>query len=679
MRWNTMNMNNIERNQLDYILTDVLPSELSEQFSYRYFYEYLITKSTEINKIISLVKKKKNDNTEKMFDGCGNWRTIPLSYTIMKQLRSKRSISLLQPLGALQLFLFVTAYQKEILTLLQQKSVFSLRYHKQNNDLYYKNKNKSVTSYFIDMTEKTGKEIIEQTGMYFDVGPYKSIANFTSSEEWLLLNSKYKYFIKTDFKACFDSIYTHTFKWIIAKDVNDAKNFKNSNIYTTIDRILMNVNALTSNGIVVGPEFSRMVAELLLQNIDCEVCSKLLEKGVVVNENYNVYRFVDDVFIFADSEELATDIVDLYSHIARKFLLDLNEKKEFRKKVPFVLETWLNDTNLFTNRVVALLFNSNSDINVRVNQFQQEHTADDEKTHLLKSKRLSTSKRTIMNQANELICKYEDNSKTIVAYFLGTILNKVGRNKDKYRIFESDVSERTVFEFMELVIYVYSFFPNFSNTQKLLSIISYIKDEFKIYDYNDELQRLFEKYRFIFEKADLNDVVNLILFCRQAKIEIPHLQEEKIVKCLYEKDDPVLWATYLLYSDYSQKYYREIRDLIGRLLIERLDSIVNKNSIYTYREFWWVLVFNKSPHITEEEQTKINEIINELKNSDAENDPGIILGKIFIDFLKTSTKQFFEWDIYNKDLLRSITFKTRQRSIYKNYKEKPHSLYWSSI
>lgn len=108
---------------------------------------------------------------------------------------------------------------------------------------------------------------------------------------------------------CHDVRYsTHTFKWLIGKDVNDTKDFKNTNIYTTIDRILQNINTRTSNGIVVGPEFSRMIAEILLQAIDRTVYSKLLNSGKAVGENYNVYRFVDDIFIFAESEELANEL-----------------------------------------------------------------------------------------------------------------------------------------------------------------------------------------------------------------------------------------------------------------------------------------------------------------------------------------------------------------------------------
>ena len=172
-----------------------------------------------------------------------------------------------------------------------------------------------------------------------------------------MLNSKYAYFIKTDYKACFDSIYTHTYTWLIGKDSIDTNEFdNNSNIYSTIDRVLQNINARRSNGIVVGPEFSRMIAELMLQFIDVGVNSRLLNSGVICGQDYNVYRYVDDIFIFAKTEELANLIVELYSELARKYLLRLNESKLYRSKVPFVLEGWLIEANLFTNRICEMLF-----------------------------------------------------------------------------------------------------------------------------------------------------------------------------------------------------------------------------------------------------------------------------------------------------------------------------------
>lgn len=524
-----MDLNNLKRNQLDYILTDVLPTELSDRFTFSYFYEYLINHNAEITEMINFLLKMKNKSKqETLFNGGNNWITMPLKYTIMKDLHSEREISLLQPMAAVQLFAFIAIYQKELLTILDKNSFFSLRFHHRNNDLCYKNKNKAVIQYFFDESTVAGRDIIEQTGMFFDINPYKSIASFTSSEDWLVLNSKYNYFIRTDYKACFDSIYTHTFKWLIGKDVNDTKDFKNANIYTSIDRILQNINARTSNGIVVGPEFSRMIAEILLQSIDNSVYSKLLNKGIVAGENYNIFRFVDDIFIFAESEKLANDIVDIYAEASRKYLLRLNDAKLYKNKVPFVLDEWLNATNLFTNRASATLFASKEEQRDSLEKQIDNNVSNvNLKPFLLKARALANGKRSIMNQLNELICKYETKDRTIVAYFLGMILNKVSRNKGKITIFKENVSESTVINFLDLIFYAYSFFPNFNNTQRLLSIISYVRDEYDIFEQKEKLQALINRYAFIFEKGNLNDIVNLILFCKQAQIEIPYKQEEK--------------------------------------------------------------------------------------------------------------------------------------------------------
>ena len=383
----SMDLNNIERNQLDYFLTDVLPTELSDRFTYIYFYKYLISKNKDIQSMIRHQIKAKNDNnSDILFSGSKSWCSMPLKYTIMKQLHSEREISLLQPIAAVELFLFISTYQKEILSILDKNAIFSLRYHKRNNELVYKNTKKSVIKYFSDLQSETDKEVLEQTGMFFDIGPFKSIAQFTSSEEWFLLNSKYKFFIRTDYKSCFDSIYTHTFNWIIGKDVNDTKKFNNGSIYSSIDRILMNINARTSNGIVVGPEFSRMIAEILLQAIDREVYSRLLNQGTIAGINYNVYRYVDDIFIFAQSEKLANIVVDLYAEVARKYLLQLNETKLYRSKVPFVLEEWLNDTNSFTNKISALLFRNKEEVEalIKANKEKYEDKLQSEEfTHYL--------------------------------------------------------------------------------------------------------------------------------------------------------------------------------------------------------------------------------------------------------------------------------------------------------
>ncbi|MEA4830866.1 MAG: hypothetical protein VB121_12910, partial [Enterococcus thailandicus] len=82
-----MDLNNIKRNQLDYFLTDILPVELSELFTYNYFYDFLLKKKDNVEEMVNKVIKSKNKSSSSavLFWG-SNWVTIPLKYTIMKNL-----------------------------------------------------------------------------------------------------------------------------------------------------------------------------------------------------------------------------------------------------------------------------------------------------------------------------------------------------------------------------------------------------------------------------------------------------------------------------------------------------------------------------------------------------------------------------------------------------------------
>ena len=60
-----------------------------------------------------------------------------------------------------------------------------------------------------------------------------------------------------------------------------------------------------THGIVIGPEFSRIFAEILLQSIDVKVKNKLLSykssnyiHGIVEGVHYTIKRYVDDYFLF---------------------------------------------------------------------------------------------------------------------------------------------------------------------------------------------------------------------------------------------------------------------------------------------------------------------------------------------------------------------------------------------
>ena len=88
--------NNIERNKLDYLLTDIMPVEVSELFSYAKFYEYLLSKQSNLDRILSQMRALKAGNAETPFAGgkWGSWATTPLKFNILKGTNSVRELNL---------------------------------------------------------------------------------------------------------------------------------------------------------------------------------------------------------------------------------------------------------------------------------------------------------------------------------------------------------------------------------------------------------------------------------------------------------------------------------------------------------------------------------------------------------------------------------------------------------
>lgn len=52
------------------------------------------------------------------------------------------------------------------------------------------------------------------------------------------------------------------------------------------------------DGIIIGPEFSRIYAEIILQRIDLELEKQLEKEEIFRNKDYIFYRYVDDGFLF---------------------------------------------------------------------------------------------------------------------------------------------------------------------------------------------------------------------------------------------------------------------------------------------------------------------------------------------------------------------------------------------
>src|SRR3546814_15117433 len=92
------------------------------------------------------------------------------------------------------------------------------------------------------------------------------------------------------------NVYSHTITWAV-KDKLLAKEFKSAYSFEAqFDKLMQRANYNETNGIVVGPEFSRVFAEIILQRVDQKVIANLAVNGLVFNRDYEIRSYVDDFF-----------------------------------------------------------------------------------------------------------------------------------------------------------------------------------------------------------------------------------------------------------------------------------------------------------------------------------------------------------------------------------------------
>lgn len=660
-----MPSHNIERNKLDYILTDLMPVEITELFSLNQFYKYLLENQTQLEKVISKMQEIKAKNESVMFEN--GWATAPLKFNILKGNDSQREMSLMQPLSVLNVYLFLECYQKELLVLLKENSVFSLRYHRKNSDLYYKKRIKKVAEYYQPTSKIIDKGVLQQTGAFFKIYKFNSISSFTGSSIWQQLNFKYSNFARMDYKSCFDSIYTHVYKWISQKNVVDSKDAKNASLYVTIDRILENINAKSSNGVIVGPEFSRMIVELLLQQIDVEVKIKLSKLGLEKDIDYNIFRYVDDIFIFANSSNNIDEIINTITDVAQKYLLRPNELKLFKCSTPFTLNHWISRTRELADKL-SYLFNDSKELKA----------LEDDKKHLVKSGYLAIEK--LKNDFNALICDFPNEKRTIVSFALSTLLNNISKKKDGVKLFKVN-SENQAFQILELALYIFAFCPCFEHTQRIISMIVYFDDELKFLEnklHHSKLQKAFDKYSFIFLRSNLNDICNLLLFFSEYKLILPTSCEDKVFHKIKGMDNPLLLANYLLYSRYYEPYYTNILGQVEDQIQCCINHITDGEEMLQ-KEFWYIIIFNNCPFLSPTVKSKMQEIIDRIKYPSPKY-PNQILINMVCDFLSSGHNNlFFTWGVHKFSASKQIAFRTYQRSLFRQYKNKNSLMLYGSL
>ena len=259
----------------------------------------------------------------------------PYKFRSRRNNGKSRELSIPHPHSAVQMAAFIHEYRDSILYY-TNRSNFSIRHPHKVARLYAKTA--SVFEGLIDR-ESFG---IEQSDLeysyvssYFSYRRYNNIHRFYSSPEFQACERKYPHLVRADVSKCFDSVYTHTVSWV-TNGVRASKKQRatNTTFGGKFDRLMQYLNYAETSGIVIGPELSRIFAEIILQEVDVRTEQKLSNEGLIRGTHYEIMRYVDDYFIFLADPQKAPAVEEILATQLAVFKLHLNEQKQRHFETP---------------------------------------------------------------------------------------------------------------------------------------------------------------------------------------------------------------------------------------------------------------------------------------------------------------------------------------------------------
>ena len=346
------------------LFSDVLPYECPIIFSNRYLYRFLAKylwtgEEQKIDNITWNVLKQskrldqKDANTfAALLFGCyehgkpisdlrhkNSALFYPYQFNIAHKINKNRTLSIIHPYNQWQVVEFYEQYKYSILYLCNQSNYSIRKPHKIAQYFYYRDRlHRKLLGHESDKVELFFNEY-ENLKTYFSYKKYSNIYKFYEDYRYQRAEKKFKYLVKFDLQSCFDSIYTHTISWATAGGADKVKvlpGYHGSWVGDAFDNLMQSVNARETNGIVIGPEFSRIFAEIILQYIDQKVEQELLEKNLRQKSTYECYRYVDDYFLFYNDEKDKNLFMESLTKRLKEFKLQISPSKTEEFERPFI-------------------------------------------------------------------------------------------------------------------------------------------------------------------------------------------------------------------------------------------------------------------------------------------------------------------------------------------------------
>lgn len=505
------------------VLTDMLPFEVPPTFTNRGFFAFLRDHRVEIeagqlrwkdggpglDRVISLLFGIKKSvvpmtKTAREWGALMNWRavplkscqfdTIPFNFRVAHNIEG-RTLSVVHPRNQVKVADF---YSRHSATIIYYTSIsrFSIRHPVSVARFSYFND--KLHEQVVDKTssglEEDGREY-EQLGSYFVYRNYRNIHRFFESYKYHRCEKKYNAMVQIDISKCFDSIYTHSLPWsIIGK--NQTKfhlDGSKSTFGGRFDAIIQQLNQNETNGIVIGPEFSRIFAEIILQSADVELERALSARANLTHKvDYEIFRYVDDYFVFYNEPSTELRIIEELQEILRARKLSINAAKVKSYPKPIITEITI------AKERVSTLMNSQVDPDIEeLKDTNQGNILNKRFKCDLNSNRLIVRYKTIIKESR---VEYSD----LLNYTFSIVENKIDLIHKKYTLSDADEIDRrrmvkSVVSLLEFAFFAYSASPKINHTIRLCRMITTSVDFVVSRQFQYELQHFL--FKFIYDNV----------------------------------------------------------------------------------------------------------------------------------------------------------------------------------
>jgi hypothetical protein len=183
---------------------------------------------------------------------------------------------------------------------------------------------KEVADHWVEIRKLLKKSRISASLPIFDWTEGRSLLpnNFGERDKrTATLSVRNNFLLKSDLSRFYHSIYTHALAWAVHGKSVAKKNKSYSLLGNRLDLLSRNGQDGQTIGVPVGPETSRILAELVGTAIDQDL---LRESKVGMHD---CMRFVDDFALGVSLREDAERVLSLLRRIAHSYELEINEEK----------------------------------------------------------------------------------------------------------------------------------------------------------------------------------------------------------------------------------------------------------------------------------------------------------------------------------------------------------------